>query len=251
MGEGDAVLRCDLRAEAVDEHLPPLELARRDAGILDPVPSRQVEGVLVPADAFEGRDRIQLAVAAVEPQPVLHDRTAVGDAAVVRLDDAGRFLEVRSRRRRRQLVVEVVPLRPLAGGVDEGRAAELVAARARDDVHDRAADFHFTETARDVGRHFVGADGVEDVGGDAAAVERGRDGHPVHGHAAFVGRAAARAEEGHRRRRVQAVVVNGDARRQVEQRADRPGCGNRRDHFLVDGRLHVWCSARRRRAFHR
>ena len=88
--------------------------------------------------------------------------------------------------------------------------------------------------ARHRSRDLIAVDGVEDVRRDAAAVERRRHRHAVHRHAAFVGLATARAEERHRRRRVQAVGVNGHARRRVEQVAHGPRARNGRDDLLVE-----------------
>src|SRR5207253_1021680 len=95
-------------------------------------------------------DRAEVTVGAIEPEAVLLDRAAVRRAPVVRAVHTRRLLE------RRVLGfgfgVQVVAARPLAGGVQERAAGELVAARARDDVHHRAADVTLSEAApnRDV-----------------------------------------------------------------------------------------------------
>ena len=134
---------------------------------------------------------------------------------------------------RRQLVVEVVAARPVAGVAVERLPAEAVAARARDDVHHGTAGIRFAHAARHGHRRFVGVHGVEDVRRHAAAVECRGDRQPVHRHAAFVGLAAARAEERHRRRRVHAIAVHRQSRRGIEEVADRPSAG----HGLYDLRV--------------
>src|SRR4030095_664292 len=129
--EVDAVLGGHLRRGAADEHLAALRLACRETVISDPVPAREVTGIRVGDDPLHRGLGVQPADAAVEPQAVALDRAAIRHARVVGpedargLGDAGRAL----------LVTDVVAARPVAGAVVERRAAELVAARARHEVH--------------------------------------------------------------------------------------------------------------------
>ena len=63
-------------------------------------------------DAFDRRLRVEVAVAAEEPEAVAHDRAAERDAGVVGLDDPGFSVRFGWRG---DLVVQVVAARPLAG----------------------------------------------------------------------------------------------------------------------------------------
>ena len=107
-----------LSRQTPDDHLAVLHQTGADRRA-DPVPARRVAGVGVGVDAFHRRLRVEVAIAAVEPQAVLLDRAAVRDAGVVRLDDAGRLRQVGVLRD--ELVGQVVAARPAAGGVEELR----------------------------------------------------------------------------------------------------------------------------------
>ena len=111
--------------------------------------------------------------------------------------------------------------------------AERVAARARDDVHDRAAGVGLAEAAANTDGDFLDADCVVDVRRHAAAARRA-NGHAVHGHATFVVGAAIRREERHRRRKRNAVVIHGQPGRGVEQPAYRTRGRNRVRELVVE-----------------
>ncbi len=227
----------DLGRDPPDVRRASLERPRRDRRVRNPVPPRGVEGIRVVDDARHGPRRLQAAIAAKEPESIALDRAAVGDARVVGVDDAGRFLEIRSRGRRAQRVVQVVASGPVTRVVDERRAAERVAAGSRHEVHHRPADIRLAEAAGDGHRHLIDVDGIQDVGRHAAAVERRRDGHAVDRHAPFVDRAAARREEGHRRRRGERAVVDRQAGDGIQQRADGAVSRNGRDDLGAEHRF--------------
>ncbi len=214
--ERDAMPAGQLRGEPPDVHRTPLLLPRRDARVGHPVPTRRVVGILVGNDALHGRRRVETAIAAEEPEPIAFDRAAIRDARVVRADDAGRLPEADGP----QLVGQVVAARPVARVVDEPLAAERVPAGARHQVHRRPADVRLAEAARDGDGDLVDVDGIQDVGRDAAAVERCSHGHAVDLHAPFVDVAAARGEERHRRRGGERPVVDDQAGDGIQQGAD-------------------------------
>ena len=181
-----------LAGETADQHLAILDQAGV-GGAWRPVPAVRVADIGVRRDALDRRLRAQVAIASVEPQPVADDRTAIGDAGVVRLDDARRFGDADAA----QLIVEVVAARPVACQAGERRPPEGVAARARDDVHDRAAGVGLTEAAAHADRDFLDADRIVDVRRHAAAARRS-DRHSAHGHAPFIAGTAVGGEERHR-----------------------------------------------------
>src|SRR5690349_6743943 len=96
------------------------------------------------------------------------------------------------------MVVDVVSLRPLAGGAAEERSGECVAAGLRNEVDERAAHFGFSETARERQLHFLRIRGVDDVARHAAAVERGAGAQTVNRGASLVAAAAVAVEDAHR-----------------------------------------------------
>ncbi len=176
------------------------------------VPRRLVAGVAV---AEEAGDLLLVAVAAdvvEEPQAVPDDRTTQREVRVPVLDQ-GRHV---GQPVATQLVVQVVALRPLAGGAEEGGAAERVAAGLRNEVEGRPAAIGLTETAGD--RHLnLGrfADRITEAG-DAAAIERRPDVHAVDLNRAFIAASTARGEEvgGHAGADVETGRLNARYRRQ-------------------------------------
>ena len=113
----------------------------------------------------------------------------------------------------------------------------VVPAGTRHEVHHRPADVRLAQAAGDGHRDLVDVDRIQDVGRHAAAVERRRDRHAVDRHAPFVDRAAARREEGHRRRRGERAVVDGQAWDGIQQGADGAVPRNGRDHVGAEHRL--------------
>ena len=104
---------------------------------------------------------LEVAVAAVEPEAILHDRTAERDAPVVGLEMPGFCAEVRVQRL--DLVVRLSPLDHSPAMLKNAVPAKTVAARARDDVHHRPADVALAEAAAHGDRDFLGVDRVVDV----------------------------------------------------------------------------------------
>src|SRR5262245_61367220 len=147
--ERDAAL-AELARQAADDHLAVLH----QAGVgrrADPVPPRRVAGVRVRRNAFERRLGIEVAIAAEEPQAVFLDRTAVRDATVVRLDNARRLRETDGA----EIIVQVVPARPLTGLVDECGAAQRGSTRLRPGARPRATDVALSEPAADGDHDFL------------------------------------------------------------------------------------------------
>src|SRR6185436_2166792 len=178
----DAVL-AELSRHAPDQHRAVLHEPRVDWRA-NPVPAGRVAGIGVGLDALHGRLAAEVAVVAEEPEAILHDRTAVRDAPIVGFEDAGILAEIRVQRL--DLAREIVATRPLAGVVVEGGASEVVAARARDDVHDRPADVAFAEPAAHGDRDFIRVYRVVDIRREPAAA-RGRQWEAVDRIAPFTG----------------------------------------------------------------
>src|SRR6187401_2884773 len=91
--DADAVL-AELPGHATDPHRAVLHetgFNRR----ADPIPSRRVSRVGVRKNAVHRHRGAQVTVAAVEPEAIALDRTAVRGAPVVRGDDAGIRSKVR------------------------------------------------------------------------------------------------------------------------------------------------------------
>src|SRR4030095_10439039 len=152
--------RAKLPRHAPNPHGAVLHKARLDRRA-NPVPTRRVAGIGVRLDPFHHDLRAEIAVAAKEPETVLHDRTAERRAPVVAGDDAGRFLEVRIERA--NLVGQVLAARPIPGIAVERIPGEDVAARARDDVHERPAAVALAEPAADGDSAFLGVPRVIDI----------------------------------------------------------------------------------------
>ena len=77
--EVDAVFAAHLGGRAADVHLAALRLACREAVVPDPVPARQVAGIRVGDNPLHGCLGVQLSDAAIEPQAVTLNRSAVQD----------------------------------------------------------------------------------------------------------------------------------------------------------------------------
>ena len=208
----DPVPRRELRGGAHRPDVASLHKARLDGVVPLVVPVRRVADVLVGADARDARRGRILAVAGEEPQPILLDRSANRSARVIRALDARAPGDALGSQR----VVDVVAARPVTRRVEERLSRELVAAGLGHDVHRWTAGLVLAEAARHQHRDFFGVVRIVGERRDSAPVERRGDSHAVDRHPALVGASAVRAEERHRRRGGQAVVVDRHARHRVQ-----------------------------------
>ena len=231
--EADLVARGELVGEPDGPDLLVVGVAHLQAAVFHVRPRVRIAGVLVAVLSGHHGVAAERAQLPEEPQLVAHDRPAHREAGVPVLDEARDFAEAVAA----QLVVEVVALRPLAGGAPERGAVEGVAAGLGHHVEGRAAAIHLAQAARHGDLDFRGVHRVVAEAGHAAAVEGRADVHAVDLHRAFVAAPAVRGEEHHRGvgAVVEAVVLDtGDGGEQVAVAARGR---QRRDHRVVEHRL--------------
>src|SRR5215208_7413448 len=105
-----------LSGQAHDRHLPVLHSARVSR-TRQPVPPIRKADIGIRANAFHSGLRVEVPILPEEPETVAKNRAAIGEAGIVRLDDARRFADVDGFQRG----VDVVALRPVASGAEERR----------------------------------------------------------------------------------------------------------------------------------
>src|SRR5688572_31191555 len=116
------------------------------------------------------------------------------------------------------MLVDVVALRPLAGGAEEALAGEAIATGFGDEVDERTADFALAEAAGERQLHFLRVGGVDDVTRRTAAVERRARAQTIDVGAAFVAASPVAVEDPHRRHQIDLVAAAGNRWHKEDQR---------------------------------
>src|SRR5688500_2745915 len=127
--ERHTVARGDLRRQPERGNLPRFGLPRLDALVGGVVPARGIAGIAVRENPGDDVGVTPAAEVAEEPEPVALDRAAEAAADIPVGAERGRPGDPEGT----QAIVDVVGCRPVPRGAVEGSAAEVVAARLRDD----------------------------------------------------------------------------------------------------------------------